>query len=267
MGVDPYVTRGNVLDYRFSRTLWASTWWETRPLLARTSTVPDGGHPEAEILLTGPDSHRALRTPGLRYLAIADDLRQRIESGELKDGERLPSQPTLARQYGVSLTTFRSALGLLTSEGYLHPEHGLGTFVSTPSNLHLSALVVDDDDAIVELFRAILAEEQVHVTTASSGREALERVAENRFDIIFLDLVMPEGDGVQTLGRFRGMDLSTPVVVVTGEAGAEVIAKAMEYGPLTLIIKPVRPPQVRELLRSLRPLEPAGPGRLPERSS
>ena len=217
--------------------------------------------------MTGPDNHPALRTPGLRYLAIADDLRRRIESGELKDGEKLPSQPALARQYGVSLTTFRTALGLLISEGYLHSEHGLGTFVSTPATPRLSALVVDDDPATVDLFRAILAEEQVNVTAASSGREALERVAEDRFDMIFLDLVMPEGDGVDTLGRFRNMRLPTPVVVVTGEADADMISRAMAHGPLTLIIKPVQPPQVRELLRSLRPPEAAGPARAPGRSS
>jgi len=217
--------------------------------------------------LTGPNSRSARRTPGLRYLTIADDLRQRIESGELKDGERLPSQPTLARQYGVSLTTFRTALSLLSREGYLRSEHGLGTFVSTPGNPRLNALVVDDDPATVELFRTILTEEQVNIVSASSGREALERVAEDRFDIVFLDLVMPEGDGVNTLGRFRNMHLSTPVVVVTGEADGETIAKAMAYGPLTLIIKPVRPPQVRELLRSLRRPEAAGPGPAPERSS
>ena len=209
--------------------------------------------------MTGPNTQPARRTPGLRYLAIADDLRQRIESGELKDGERLPSQPTLARQHGVSLTTLRTALSLLASEGHLHSEHGRGTFVSTPATLHLNALVVDDDPATIELFRTILNEEQVHVVAASSGREALERVAEDRFDIIFLDLVMPEGDGVHTLGRFRNMHLSTPVVVVTGEADAETIAKAMAHGPLMLIIKPVRPQQVRELLRSLRPLGATGP--------
>ena len=217
--------------------------------------------------MTGPTNQSARRTPGLRYVAIADDLRQRIESGELKDGERLPSQPTLARQYGVSLTTFRTALSLLASEGYLRSEHGLGTFVSTPATPHLSALVVDDDPATIDLFRTILSEEQVLVVAASSGREALERVAEDRFDIVFLDLVMPEGDGVHTLSRFRDMHLSTPVVVVTGEADGEMIAKAMAYGPLTLIIKPVRPPQVRELLRSLRLPEAAGPAPAPERSS
>ncbi|MBM3957749.1 MAG: response regulator [Gemmatimonadetes bacterium] len=217
--------------------------------------------------MTGPDSPRARRTRGLRYLAIADDLRRRIQSGEFTHGERLPSQPSLARQYGVSLTTFRTALSLLTDEGYLHPAHGLGTFVANPEDQRLHALVVDDDPATIQLFQSILSEANVRVTPASSGREALERVAHNRFDIIFLDLVMPHGDGVHTLGRFRSMHLSTPVVVVTGEADADMIARAMAHGPLTLIIKPVRPPQVRELLGSLPRPGPAGSAQPPERSS
>ena len=217
--------------------------------------------------MTGPNNQRTGRTPGLRYLAIADDLRRQIRSGELKNGERLPSQPALARQHGVSLTTLRTALGLLASEGYLHSEHGLGTFISTPPNPQFSALVVDDDPASIELVRSILTEEQVRVVAASSGSEALESVTQDRFDVIFLDLVMPQGDGVHTLGRFRKMGLDTPVIVVTGEADAEMIASAMAHGPLTLIIKPVRPAQVRELLRSLRPRETAGHAPTPERNT
>ena len=216
--------------------------------------------------MTGPDNKPTRRTPGLRYLAIADDLRRRIGSGEWKEGERLPSQPTLAKRYGVSLTTFRTALGLLADEGHLRSEHGLGTFVSTPADSRLSALVVDDDPATVELLSAILTKERVRVATASSGREALERVGEDRFDIIFLDLIMPEGDGVQTIGHFRSMNLTTPVVVVTGEADATMITRAMAHGPLTLIIKPVRPAQVRELLSSLRPVETGGPAGPTKRS-
>jgi len=194
-------------------------------------------------------------------VSVADDLRRRIQSGELKSGERLPSQPTLAKQYGVSLTTFRTALSLLVNEGFLRSEHGLGTFVSTPANSDFTALVVDDDPLVVRLLVSILTEEQVRVVTASSGRQALERVAEEHVDVVFLDLVMPEGDGVHTLGRFREIGFSSPVVVVTGEADSDMIAGAMAHGPLTLIIKPVRPDQVRDVLRTLRPDAPEVPAR------
>jgi DNA-binding NtrC family response regulator len=159
----------------------------------------------------------------------------------------------LARQFGVSLTTLRSALNLLIEEGYLRSQHGLGTYVTIPDNARLSALVVDDDHDVVRLMHSILEGEDVDVYDAVSGRQAIEKVGDREFDIIFLDLVMPEGDGVQTLGRFREMRLETPVVDVTGEADANMISRAMAYGPLTLIIKPVRPEQVRQLLRSMYP--------------
>ena len=216
--------------------------------------------------MTGVNSRRAGRPPGLRYVAIADDLRRRIESEELKDGERLPSQPSLARQYGVSLTTFRTAVRLLQTEGYLRSEHGLGTFVSSPGATPFRALVVDDDPATVRLLRTILAEEGVEGIGASSGTEGRDRAAQGDFDIIFLDLVMPDIDGVQLLSQFRDMQLSTPVVLVTGEADAEMIARAMALGPVTLIIKPVRPPQVRELLQSLLPGRTATPAPASERN-
>ncbi|HIN15926.1 MAG TPA: GntR family transcriptional regulator, partial [Dehalococcoidia bacterium] len=50
---------------------------------------------------------------GLRYVSIADDLIRQIESGEVQQGEKLPSQHAMAKQYGVSLTTLRSADDLL----------------------------------------------------------------------------------------------------------------------------------------------------------
>ncbi|MFF3642454.1 winged helix-turn-helix domain-containing protein [Streptomyces sp. NPDC002564] len=59
-----------------------------------------------------------------RRQTIADDIRTRIAGGELKAGERLPSETILASRYGVSTSTLRGALALLQSEGLVEKTHG-----------------------------------------------------------------------------------------------------------------------------------------------
>lgn len=63
------------------------------------------------------------------YERIADDLRQSIRAGELKRGDRLPSETKLAEKYGRSVPTIRDALRLLRDEGLIEKQHGVGNFV------------------------------------------------------------------------------------------------------------------------------------------
>ncbi|MGH8932846.1 MAG: GntR family transcriptional regulator [Egibacteraceae bacterium] len=63
------------------------------------------------------------------YKQVADALRGAIRSGELRDGERLPSETELTARYGVSRNSVRTAIGLLRLEGLVATEHGRGSFV------------------------------------------------------------------------------------------------------------------------------------------
>jgi GntR family transcriptional regulator len=67
----------------------------------------------------------------VRYRAIADELRGRVESGELGAGRLLPSESELSGAYGVSRVTVRKALDLLRDEGLIDARQGFGWFVST----------------------------------------------------------------------------------------------------------------------------------------
>jgi GntR family transcriptional regulator len=81
-----------------------------------------------------PDSQlAALRAaPGPLYLHAAAILRRRIETAELRPGERLPAMERLARQLGVAVVTVRSAVALLVQDGLLVAQQGRGTFVADP---------------------------------------------------------------------------------------------------------------------------------------
>ncbi len=68
-----------------------------------------------------------------KYQEIADRLRDQIDSGALQPGERLPSEPDLAKTFDASRNTVRLAIALLTNQGLVVTRQGLGTFVSEPA--------------------------------------------------------------------------------------------------------------------------------------
>jgi GntR family transcriptional regulator len=69
----------------------------------------------------------------LAYERISEDLTERIESGEMNPGERLPGEHDLAARYGVTRMTVRHALSSLVERGLIYRRHGVGTFVADPS--------------------------------------------------------------------------------------------------------------------------------------
>lgn len=70
------------------------------------------------------------------FRQVAGDIRERIASGELGEGGRLPSERELVETYGVSRPTVRDAIALLRSEGAVQAEHGRGVFVKPPAIVH-----------------------------------------------------------------------------------------------------------------------------------
>ncbi len=70
-----------------------------------------------------------LEPPRARYQQVADDLREAIKRGEFPPGAMLPSQPELARRYGLNQTSINRAIAVLRAEGYVQVEHGRGAFV------------------------------------------------------------------------------------------------------------------------------------------
>jgi CheY-like chemotaxis protein len=198
-------------------------------------------------------SRTETNSPGLRYVSIADDLQRQIESGEVQHGERLPSQHDMAKQYGVSLTTLRSAVDLLEQRGLVRSSHGLGTFAQSPEPGadNPKVLLVDDDPQLVDLLTAILEGEDIAVTSASSAADGIAKLEESSFQAVFLDLIMPGGTGIELLKAVERLQIKTPVVLVTGAGDADLINEAMDHGPITLIRKPVRVKQVRQVLEVL----------------
>ena len=111
-------------------------------------------------------------------------------------------------------------------------------------------LVVDDEPLVRELFMDGLNEPSYQVTTTLSSLEALELIGNKYFDLIFLDLVIPELDGVEVFKRIREADRNVPVVIITGYPDSDLMNKALGYGPLTVMKKPFTSDDILNTTRS-----------------
>jgi two-component system KDP operon response regulator KdpE len=111
-------------------------------------------------------------------------------------------------------------------------------------------LVVDDEPRMVEFIRMNLDLEGYRVSTASNGREAIERVREDLPDLVLLDVMMPEMDGFEALRRTR--EISTvPVIMVTVRGDETDLIRGLELGADDYVSKPFSP---RELLSRIKAL-------------
>ena len=112
-------------------------------------------------------------------------------------------------------------------------------------------LVVDDIASNRKLLTSILKEEDLETVTASNGAEAIELAKEQKFDLILMDLKMPEVDGYQALTQIKedGLNQSTPVFVLTASVTKEEIKEVNDVGFDAFLSKPIKKEDLFELLR------------------
>ena len=97
-------------------------------------------------------------------------------------------------------------------------------------------LVVDDDASVREVIAAVLEDEGFGVVTATNGREALDRIAERRPDVVLLDLQMPIMSGWEVLQELRAAQCEVPIVFMS--AGYRVKTEAERHHADGYIAKP-----------------------------
>jgi CheY-like chemotaxis protein len=114
-----------------------------------------------------------------------------------------------------------------------------------------TVLIIDDDPDVLASLRTMLAP-AFTVVAAGSAREALDRLAFRRPDVILTDIYMPNGDGFQLLAELRRMGSDVPVIAISGGSpvlGPDPLALAAELGAVATIAKPFRG---RELVATVR---------------
>ena len=119
-------------------------------------------------------------------------------------------------------------------------------------------LIVDDRRSEVWFIERVLQKEGFDIVNAFDGLEGLQKVEEERPDLIILDTIMPELDGLQVLHYVR-QHSTVPVIMIPGTLEADLLREALFNGADGYVIKPFTPTDLLALIR--RKLgKPASPG-------
>ncbi|MGH6947585.1 MAG: response regulator [Kiloniellales bacterium] len=112
---------------------------------------------------------------------------------------------------------------------------------------------MDDDDLVSATIKDALVAAGHDVASVPNGRSGLDRLAAIDFDLIVIDLVMPEVDGIEAIRQIRARDRATPIIAISGSSGAEIyLSAAQALGATTILRKPFANDRlVREIASAL----------------
>lgn len=101
-------------------------------------------------------------------------------------------------------------------------------------------LIVDDERWVQDVFRDFCELTDAFVVElADNGREAIEKVKSKKYDLITLDLIMPEFSGLETLSILKKIKPHLPVMIITGNATDKIINEAGVLGACSVMYKPI----------------------------
>ncbi len=110
---------------------------------------------------------------------------------------------------------------------------------SNTASFTYQLMVIDDEPAIVALFQHIFAGSNISVIAANSAKSGLEMINANRPDAVMLDVVLPDGDGLDVFENIKEIDPQLPVVIMTGGQDGQTAISAMQKGAMDYLVKPL----------------------------
>jgi len=112
------------------------------------------------------------------------------------------------------------------------------------------ALVIDDEQIVLDSVSKILKDENYDVDVSLSGREGLNQAIQKEYDIVLTDIRMPDIGGMRVLRDVKRSKPSLPVVIITGYASVKSAVQAMKLGAADYIEKPFTPDQLLKAVNS-----------------
>lgn len=181
---------------------------------------------------------------------------QRI--AHLMEGDiRVESRPRIGSNFILSLTLYRAKRVVDWSDHKPERSHPDKLLLSLdpsrywPELKGLRALVVDDDWVNLTLARALLERAGIGAHCVTSGFDALTGFAAKKFDLVLMDLEMPEMSGLETAYKIRRMNggETLPIIALTAHAFPEKRVEAREAGMNDLLAKPYKQERLYEMIR------------------
>jgi excisionase family DNA binding protein len=114
-----------------------------------------------------------------------------------------------------------------------------------------TVLVVDDDENLQNLFKVFLRKIGFSRVVVGSVKEALAAIEKQKFDLIFLDLKLPDGPADDVYDAAKEQQPDCPIIIITGYPDSAMLDRILARGPITVLKKPLKVEQIRETVRIL----------------
>ncbi len=120
---------------------------------------------------------------------------------------------------------------------HLESAHALQTMAE---KIPATILVVDDDELMRKSFKTVLVAENYKPMFAASGIEALNLLRKRRPDLILMDIMMPDIDGIETIRRIKSAEqfFTIPIIMVTGHSEKNIVTDCLKAGAADFVVKP-----------------------------
>jgi DNA-binding response OmpR family regulator len=117
-------------------------------------------------------------------------------------------------------------------------------------NASAHILVVDDEENLRRTVARILQRAGFEVTTAGNGKEGLALLSDHRFDLVYMDIRMPDMNGLEALKSIHAAYPQLPVILFTGQPDLNSAVSALRHGALDYLQKPLKPEMLIERART-----------------
>jgi excisionase family DNA binding protein len=114
-----------------------------------------------------------------------------------------------------------------------------------------TVLVVDDDPDLQELFKAFLKKIGFSRVVVGTAKDAIRSLRKQKFDLMFLDLQLPDAPGDQVYRTAKSIDPDLNVIVITGYPDSEILDRILQISPVTVLKKPLKIEQLNQTVKIL----------------
>jgi two-component system, chemotaxis family, chemotaxis protein CheY len=115
----------------------------------------------------------------------------------------------------------------------------------------LQILVADDHVEIHDFFNRVLTPLGYVCDTATTGKQCVEQVKQKPYDVLFLDLVLPDGDGSEILKQVRGHCPGMNIIICSSSDDHEIIDQVLSSGASAYMIKPFSADEIKTILNTI----------------
>ena len=114
-----------------------------------------------------------------------------------------------------------------------------------------TVLVVDDDESLQNLFKLFLKKIGFSRVVVGTVKEAIAALEKQRFDLVFLDLKLPDGPADDVYDFVKREQPDCPVIIITGYPDSEMLDRILAKGPITVLKKPLKTEQLQQTVKIL----------------